>query len=327
MEVKFYENVEDSLLKFAVIISKAYGKWVFCKHKERDTYEAPGGHREPGESILETARRELYEETGAIEYDIKPVCIYSVTGKNRCNVTGEETYGALFYADIKQFEAELYSEIEKIELFDELPEVWTYPLIQPLLFKEFERRQKEVYLVCPVFENERYCLRLVSDKDVKDLLKVYSDKKSVPFFNSDNCNGDNFYYTTETRMQEAIDFWLWEYGRKVYVRLAIVDKLKMEAVGTIELFPREADDYFTNCVVLRLDLRIDYENEVAITEILSLILPETYKMFEREMIATKAIPEAVERRKVLSELGFVHTDEVLIGHDGTKYGSYFVLKR
>ena len=63
LEVKFYDTVDDSLLKFAVIISLSNGKWVFCKHKERDTYEAPGGHREVGEDILETAKRELQEET------------------------------------------------------------------------------------------------------------------------------------------------------------------------------------------------------------------------------------------------------------------------
>lgn len=46
VEVKFYDDIDDILLKFAVIISKTNGKWVFCKHKERDTYEVPGGHRE-----------------------------------------------------------------------------------------------------------------------------------------------------------------------------------------------------------------------------------------------------------------------------------------
>lgn len=73
IEVKFYENVDDSLLKFAVIIAKTNGKWVFCKHKERDTYEMPGGRREAGETILETAKRELREETGAIDFTLKPV--------------------------------------------------------------------------------------------------------------------------------------------------------------------------------------------------------------------------------------------------------------
>ena len=55
LQVNFYDEVDDSVLKFAVIISKADGKWVFCKHKERDTYEIQGGHREEGELILDAA--------------------------------------------------------------------------------------------------------------------------------------------------------------------------------------------------------------------------------------------------------------------------------
>ncbi|EDS07424.1 hypothetical protein CLOSCI_01523 [[Clostridium] scindens ATCC 35704] len=57
--MKLYDTVDDALLKFAVIISKSNGKWVFCKHKERDTFEVHGGHREFGEDIIETAKREL----------------------------------------------------------------------------------------------------------------------------------------------------------------------------------------------------------------------------------------------------------------------------
>lgn len=75
MEVKFYDNIEDSLLKFAVIISKSRGKWVFCKHRERDTYEIPGGHRDDGEAIEDTAKRELKEETGAIEGNLVEITI------------------------------------------------------------------------------------------------------------------------------------------------------------------------------------------------------------------------------------------------------------
>ena len=142
LEVKFYDHVADELLKFAVIISKHNGKWVFCKHKERDTYEVPGGHREPNETIVETAKRELSEETGALHFDIFPVCVYSVTGKNRVNQTGEETYGMLFFANIKTFENELHSEMECVSLFDNLPTEWTYPLIQPLLIAEYLRREK-----------------------------------------------------------------------------------------------------------------------------------------------------------------------------------------
>ena len=137
MQVKFYDIVEDSLLKFAVIISKYKGKWVYCKHKERDTYEVPGGHREENEIILETAKRELYEETGAIEYEIVPVTVYSVVDKEN------ETFGMLYFAYIKRFETALHCEIETVELFDDMPKELTYPLIQPVLIKEYLRRMGE----------------------------------------------------------------------------------------------------------------------------------------------------------------------------------------
>lgn len=140
IEVKFYDQAADELLKFAVIISKTNGKWVFCKHKERNTYEVPGGHREENETILETAKRELKEETGALDCTVTPICVYSVTGKNKVNETGEETYGMLFFADIKSFENELHSEMEKVLITDSLVENWTYPLIQPKLIEEAKKR-------------------------------------------------------------------------------------------------------------------------------------------------------------------------------------------
>lgn len=138
MSVSFYEAVEDSLLKFAVIVAKTNGKWVFCKHKNRDTLEIPGGHREPNENIIDTAKRELIEETGAIDFDLKPICVYSVIEKD--NFNGEETFGLLCYADIKSF-GEINSEIEKIIITDELPTNWTYPTIQPYLLAELEKRK------------------------------------------------------------------------------------------------------------------------------------------------------------------------------------------
>ena len=145
LEVKFYDTVDDSLLKFAVIISQSNGKWVLCKHKERDTYEVPGGHRETGENILETAKRELQEETGAVKYEIKPICVYSVTGKTRVNDTGEESFGMLYFAEITEFAKELHSEMEKVILMDELPENWTYPLIQPKLIEKYMQIEKQSY--------------------------------------------------------------------------------------------------------------------------------------------------------------------------------------
>ncbi len=136
-EVRFYDSIDDNLLKFAVIAAKTNGKWVFCKHKNRNTLEMPVGHREKCEDILATAKRELYEETGAIRFEIRPVCVYSVTAPN--NFDGNETFGMLYYADISEFENELHCEIEKIVITDNLPTDWTYPEIQPALIKEIRK--------------------------------------------------------------------------------------------------------------------------------------------------------------------------------------------
>lgn len=185
----------------------------------------------------------------------------------------------------------------------------------------------DVYKNCPSFENEHFLLRYVHIEDCTDLLKVYSDEKAVPFFNSDNCGGDDFYYTTEERMLEAIKYWLWEYERKGFVRWSIVDKSNNEVIGTIELFRRKAKDYFTKCGLLRLDLRSDYEKADIIADILSVILHSAFKLFHCNKIATKAIPRAKERIAALIILGFNHSNEKLIGHNGTEYSDYFVINK
>lgn len=185
---------------------------------------------------------------------------------------------------------------------------------------------QNVYEYCPQFENDKYLLRFISPEDTVDLLKVYSDPAAVPFFNSDNCNGDDFFYKSLERMQQAIDFWIFSYNEKYFVRWTIIDKETMEAVGTIELFHREADEHFYECGLLRLDLRSDYENAAQIVTIISLIKEAAYDLFYCNIIATKAVPQATERTNALRELGFVAADKMLVGHDGTKYGDYYILE-
>lgn len=184
-----------------------------------------------------------------------------------------------------------------------------------------------VYKNCPSFESEQFLLRLTNQGDVSDLLKVYSDLKSVPLFNGDNCHGDDFYYTTEERMRSAVDFWVEAYQKGWFVRWSIIDKITNEVVGTIEEFHRDADDAFTNCGLLRLDLRSDYERADAIENILSLIVKPSFDMFGCDKVATKALPIAVERRKALNALGFTECDSPLVGFDGTQYFAYFVISK
>lgn len=85
------------------------------------------------------ARRELAEETGALDFTIQPVCAYSFTGPARVHAGGAETFGMLYSAGVHSFAPELHSGTERILLPDARPAAWTYPAIQPLL-REAVRR-------------------------------------------------------------------------------------------------------------------------------------------------------------------------------------------
>ncbi|GFZ32954.1 DNA mismatch repair protein MutT [Clostridium zeae] len=134
LKVNFYKLglIKDSELRFAVIVAKHNGKWVFVRHKERETWEIPGGHREINENIEDAASRELKEETGAIDFNMIPVCIYSV---ERDKI---ESFGQLFYSEISNIGELPNSEIGEIKLIDSIPNDLTYPLIQPYLLKKVQ---------------------------------------------------------------------------------------------------------------------------------------------------------------------------------------------
>lgn len=99
VQVSFPSGIDQRLLKFAVIAARYQDKWLFCRHKERATWEIPGGHREPDESIEDAARRELWEETGAEPFEIQPVSVYQVT-KDK-----DASYGMLYFAKISRLGA------------------------------------------------------------------------------------------------------------------------------------------------------------------------------------------------------------------------------
>ena len=150
-------------------------------------------------------------------------------------------------------------------------------------------------------------MRKLEVRDTSDLLSVYSDEKSVPLFNSDNCNGDDFHYTSLERMQHAVEFWLWSYTNKYFVRFSIIDKRIQKVIRTIELFHRDSKDYFNRCGLLRLDVKSDYD------------------LFDCDMVATKIPTFAGERKAAAVQNGFFATDKALVGgDDGKVYTNYYV---
>lgn len=186
-----------------------------------------------------------------------------------------------------------------------------------------------IYETCPVLESEKFLLRLVESGDCGDLLKIYSDKNALPFFNSDNCHGDNFYYSTPERMAEAIKFWFYSYENGWFIRWAIVDLAASKAVGTVEVCLRASDDNdpFNGAGILRIDVKSGYETEDTLAEVARLILPTVFEGLGCALIITKAPIYAVERVAALQRLGFAKSEHLLIGGDGHPYDGYWTLER
>lgn len=184
----------------------------------------------------------------------------------------------------------------------------------------------DIYEKCPVLENDNFIVRLLEENDVDDLLSIYGDKYALPFFNSDNCNGSNFYCATREDAKNTIKYWLIEYHEnRGFVRFSIVDKKEEKVIGTIEMFRRKSQDYYNDCGMLRLDVRSDYEKTELIYDILSLIIPPFYHYFGCSSIITKAALYAIDRIEALKKMRFIKSEEPLRGQNSNMiYNDYWI---
>ncbi|MBQ8354135.1 MAG: GNAT family N-acetyltransferase [Oscillospiraceae bacterium] len=119
--------------KYTVICANYGGKWVLSKHKKRDTWETQDGHIEAGETPLEAAKRELFEESGIRDAAVYPVCDYWGFNPYRCS------NGMVFLAVVHSIGQLPESEMQEIGMFEELPENLTYPQTSPVLYREAEK--------------------------------------------------------------------------------------------------------------------------------------------------------------------------------------------
>lgn len=108
-------------LTYVVIGARENDKWIFVRHRKRQSWELPAGHIEKNEETMEAARRELYEETGTIESDMSVLTDYKVS------IRGEILFGRLFFAEVKKRGPLPESEIGEIKLAEKSPAPATYP--------------------------------------------------------------------------------------------------------------------------------------------------------------------------------------------------------
>ena len=114
---------------YTVIFARYKNQWIFCRHRDRDVFETAGGRIEPGETPLEAARREFYEETGAASFTITPAFDYTVV-----HSAEDFNHGQVFFAEVHELGQMPDFEMVEVGLFDNLPERLRFPLITPVLF-------------------------------------------------------------------------------------------------------------------------------------------------------------------------------------------------
>lgn len=121
-------DINYDLIKYVVMIAEYQGSLVIIRNKNKDLWELPGGKREAGEQLLKAASRELFEETGAVGFELVPYGIYLMNG----------SYGMNFFVHIEEMGPLPDFEIEEIRFCEALPENLGYGDIYYKMYDEWD---------------------------------------------------------------------------------------------------------------------------------------------------------------------------------------------
>lgn len=293
--------------KYVVVLSEHTGKIVLSRHKERDTWETQGGHIEQGETPLEAAKRELYEESGALEYDIRPLCDYRAWNEE----TGRVANAVVFHAVIHKFGDIPDSEMAEIHEFAELPNNLTYPAITPMLFAHLARKPQlhQMKLKRSPFDKIKNGSKTVE-------LRLYDEKRQkvqIGDFIEFTCLDD-----AKLRLQTRVTA-LHQYSSFAELYAALPkEKLGYNLTDTPD--PNHMDDYYTRedqekYGVLGIELRLTDLQKFIDAQEYGYNFGETYE---------KALSEMKQGEKVSHWIWYVFPQIQGLGISGTT--AYFSLK-
>ncbi|WP_029192042.1 NUDIX domain-containing protein [Paenibacillus elgii] len=110
MEIHYNQCPET--YQYVLVVLHYKDQFVFVKNKKRK-WEFTGGKKEDGETILEVAKREAWEEAGAIIEDIQVVGYYTLANHENVIISAAEV---LYFEDIPAF-----SETTEVRLSTTLP--------------------------------------------------------------------------------------------------------------------------------------------------------------------------------------------------------------
>ena len=121
------------------MVVKYNEKFVLCYHRESKKWDYIGGHVEKDENPLAAAKRELFEETGAVDFDIVPVRDYEGFLKDGTFYNNNREY----FVNVREFsDLPDGSEMDKIGFFDEIPDNFRYDGNREERLEHFKRIEK-----------------------------------------------------------------------------------------------------------------------------------------------------------------------------------------
>ncbi|MFD0675193.1 NUDIX domain-containing protein [Cohnella sp. GCM10027633] len=126
------EEKDKYVQKYVVIIAKYKNQYILIRNKSRLVWELPGGKIEKGEEVIEAASRELYEETGALVFNLSEIGIYQMNGE----------YGVVLEAEVEELGELPEFEIAEIRLVQVIPKGLNYGEIYYQILEKYQEVKK-----------------------------------------------------------------------------------------------------------------------------------------------------------------------------------------